>query len=333
MTTSVYAPAGTISDVYGRDDAAVGGVTIPSPQILAAGFDDVGKSGTAGYNSFLRFEIDIPDDAIIEGFALRLVTSQQHQVTTWDFRFGLIDPNHAKSDGLWTNSDGFHQSNYPTMFDLPHPTSEKGAEPPTNDVTVFFESTPAFTLVDWVPPAKDTDITMHEGTQTGVHSVSGFIAKLERYLADPTMTSFRDGGSGLLPICITIGWEPEALPLADYWQKMYSTDPGTPAGWEPQLTVDWRPLRTVYTPTVGELTEIDTGNTVYDQNYTCDRCGIECDRTEVKREFVNRTWSGWMMCPDCWDQDHPQLQLSDVEISDSRTLRDPRPDIDTGEDS
>jgi hypothetical protein len=239
MTTSVYAPAGTISDVYGRDDAAGGGATIPSPQILAAGFDDIGKSGTAGYNSFLRFEIDIPDDATIQGFALRLVTSQTHQATTWDFRFGLIDPNHAKSDGLWTNSDGFHQSNYPTMFDLPHPTSEKGAEPPTNDVTVFFESTPAFTLVDWTPPAKDTDITMHEGTQTGVHSVSGFIAKLERYLADPTMTSFRDGGSGLLPICITIGWEPEALPLADYWQQMYSTNPGTPVGWEPQLTIDW----------------------------------------------------------------------------------------------
>ena len=32
------------------------------------------------------------------------------------------------------------------------------------------------------------------------------------------------------------------------------------------------------------------------------------------------------MCPECWDPDHPQLQLGMYPVDDPQGLRDPRPD-------
>jgi hypothetical protein len=51
----------------------------------------------------------------------------------------------------------------------------------------------------------------------------------------------------------------------------------------------------------------------------------------MKREYVNNIFTGWYMCGDCWDRDHPQNHLDDVDISDPQGLRLQRIDTDTGE--
>lgn len=38
--------------------------------------------------------------------------------------------------------------------------------------------------------------------------------------------------------------------------------------------------------------------------------------------------NGLLCCPDCLDQDQPQLQLGLVAVDDPQSLQDPRPDVD-----
>lgn len=60
----------------------------------------------------------------------------------------------------------------------------------------------------------------------------------------------------------------------------------------------------------------------------CDRCGCRAKYTELRDQVINGIKSGWRVCPDCLDVDHPQLRLNRIRINDPQALRFPRPEID-----
>lgn len=60
----------------------------------------------------------------------------------------------------------------------------------------------------------------------------------------------------------------------------------------------------------------------------CDRCGCRAKYKELRDQVINGTKSGLRVCPDCLDQDHPQLRLNRVRINDPQALRFPRPEVD-----
>ena len=58
----------------------------------------------------------------------------------------------------------------------------------------------------------------------------------------------------------------------------------------------------------------------------CDRCGARAKYLELKAQVVNSLVTGLRVCPDCLDQDHPQLKLNRVRIDDPQALRHARPE-------
>jgi len=52
----------------------------------------------------------------------------------------------------------------------------------------------------------------------------------------------------------------------------------------------------------------------------CDRCGQQYDYVSLRKE-----WNGLRVCPECFEQKHPQLEPSPVPF-EPEALRDPRPD-------
>jgi hypothetical protein len=58
----------------------------------------------------------------------------------------------------------------------------------------------------------------------------------------------------------------------------------------------------------------------------CDRCGQRYPYKDIKPEIENRRPNGLRVCPQCFDRDHPQLQLGRVRVIDAQALRHPRPD-------
>lgn len=58
----------------------------------------------------------------------------------------------------------------------------------------------------------------------------------------------------------------------------------------------------------------------------CDRCGRTYKLKKLKKETVNLVRQNLMVCPSCFDPDHPQLQVGRRQYADSQTLRSPRPD-------
>lgn len=58
----------------------------------------------------------------------------------------------------------------------------------------------------------------------------------------------------------------------------------------------------------------------------CDRCGLTYRLGELRGETVMGRNTGVLVCPDCWDCDHPQNFLGLVRVDDPQALRNPRPD-------
>lgn len=58
----------------------------------------------------------------------------------------------------------------------------------------------------------------------------------------------------------------------------------------------------------------------------CDRCGQRFKLKKLKREVVKTKNYELLVCPTCWDPDHPQLQLGMYPVDDPQGLRNPRPD-------
>jgi len=58
----------------------------------------------------------------------------------------------------------------------------------------------------------------------------------------------------------------------------------------------------------------------------CDRCGWEYPLKDLRKERINLNISNVRVCPECWDEDHPQNRLGRRTYSDAQALRDPRVD-------
>lgn len=58
----------------------------------------------------------------------------------------------------------------------------------------------------------------------------------------------------------------------------------------------------------------------------CDRCGGRFKLTELKTEIVKTKRYQVLVCRDCFDPDHPQLQLGMYPVDDPQALRNSRPD-------
>ena len=64
-------------------------------------------------------------------------------------------------------------------------------------------------------------------------------------------------------------------------------------------------------------------------NGICDRCGFTYLLSELKYEIEDQKRNGLRVCPECLDQDQPQLLLGKIKHTESIGLYNPRPD--TGE--
>jgi len=58
----------------------------------------------------------------------------------------------------------------------------------------------------------------------------------------------------------------------------------------------------------------------------CDRCGQRFKLSLLKTEIIKTKKYDLLVCPECWDPDHPQLQLGMWPVDDPQALRNPRPD-------
>ena len=58
----------------------------------------------------------------------------------------------------------------------------------------------------------------------------------------------------------------------------------------------------------------------------CDRCGMEFLLKKLKPLTVKTKITNILVCPTCWEPDHPQLHLGMYPISDPQALRNPRRD-------
>lgn len=62
----------------------------------------------------------------------------------------------------------------------------------------------------------------------------------------------------------------------------------------------------------------------------CDRCGLTYKLLELREERVKRMPTGVLVCPPCYDPDHPMNTFGEKSPIDGEALRRPRPDTDPG---
>ena len=58
----------------------------------------------------------------------------------------------------------------------------------------------------------------------------------------------------------------------------------------------------------------------------CERCGQRYDLHDLREQYENLLPTGAIVCNECLDVDHPQLQLGRIKVDDPQGLRNPRPD-------
>ena len=58
----------------------------------------------------------------------------------------------------------------------------------------------------------------------------------------------------------------------------------------------------------------------------CDRCAGRYMLKELRTQTVKTRPFKIKVCHECWDPDHPQLQLGMYPVDDPQGVRDPRPD-------
>ena len=59
----------------------------------------------------------------------------------------------------------------------------------------------------------------------------------------------------------------------------------------------------------------------------CDRCGFRYKRRELKELIIKTKNVNILVCPECWEPDHPQLLLGMFPVDDPQAIRNPRPDF------
>lgn len=55
-------------------------------------------------------------------------------------------------------------------------------------------------------------------------------------------------------------------------------------------------------------------------------CGFRYKLTELKPLTIKTKVTNILACPECWNQDQPQLQLGMYPVNDPQAVRNPRPD-------
>ena len=58
----------------------------------------------------------------------------------------------------------------------------------------------------------------------------------------------------------------------------------------------------------------------------CDRCGFQYKLSQLKELVIKTKNVNILVCPECWEEDHPQLLLGMYPVNDPQALRNPRPD-------
>lgn len=58
----------------------------------------------------------------------------------------------------------------------------------------------------------------------------------------------------------------------------------------------------------------------------CDVCGQQYKLKQLRRLTIKTKNTNILACPECWNEDHPQLQLGMYPVDDPQALRNPRPD-------
>lgn len=58
----------------------------------------------------------------------------------------------------------------------------------------------------------------------------------------------------------------------------------------------------------------------------CDRCGQRYKLTELRKLTIKTKQVSIKVCKECWEPDHPQLQLGMYPVFDPQAVREPRPD-------
>jgi hypothetical protein len=59
----------------------------------------------------------------------------------------------------------------------------------------------------------------------------------------------------------------------------------------------------------------------------CDRCGQRYKLKELRTQTLKTKPYKVKVCNECWDPDHPQLQLGLYPVNDPQAVREPRPDV------
>lgn len=58
----------------------------------------------------------------------------------------------------------------------------------------------------------------------------------------------------------------------------------------------------------------------------CDRCDQRFKLKQLRREIIKTKNYELLVCPECWDPDHPQLLLGMFPVDDPQAVRNPRKD-------
>ena len=58
----------------------------------------------------------------------------------------------------------------------------------------------------------------------------------------------------------------------------------------------------------------------------CDRCGFRFKLKALRKEVIKTKTYNLLVCPQCWDPDHPQLLLGMYPVDDPQAVREPRRD-------
>lgn len=58
----------------------------------------------------------------------------------------------------------------------------------------------------------------------------------------------------------------------------------------------------------------------------CDRCGQRYDLRDLKMLYILGRRTGIMVCEECYEESHPQLDTRGVKTNDKQSVKDPRSD-------
>jgi hypothetical protein len=58
----------------------------------------------------------------------------------------------------------------------------------------------------------------------------------------------------------------------------------------------------------------------------CDRCGFRFKLQKLKSLTIKTKSVNILVCPECYEPDHPQLKLGMYPVNDPQAVRNPRPD-------